>query len=248
MREVAHARGASRWRRGAGGWVGVLLGLAAAGCAPAPPRPVLRVMPLGDSITQGSRHHESYRRDLWRRLATDGYAVDFVGSSRRNRGGWSRHDDFDQDHEGHWGWQVDELLEKLDAWIAAARPDIVLVHLGSNDALRGEEAAQTEAELRDLVARLRAANPSVSILLAELIPARGADTAIRDLNTRIRELGALDRPEARLLVVDHFTDFDPNRHTYDGVHPNGEGARLMADRWYATLRPLLDARGSKSSP
>jgi predicted small lipoprotein YifL len=40
----------------------------------------LRIMPLGDSITEAEAGHNSYRRVLWKRLNGAGCSVDFVGS------------------------------------------------------------------------------------------------------------------------------------------------------------------------
>ena len=74
-------------------------------------------MPLGDSITQGNTKHNSYRRPLWIELRKAGYNVDFVGSTRENFKGLSPLSDFDPDHEGHWGWRVDEALERIDGWM-----------------------------------------------------------------------------------------------------------------------------------
>src|SRR5262245_54038543 len=75
---------------------------------PAPAAPV-RIMPLGDSITQADASHDSYRRPLWKSLQSGGYLVDFVGSSSMNHMGGPPVRDFDADHEGHWGWRADEI-------------------------------------------------------------------------------------------------------------------------------------------
>ena len=49
------------------------------------------------------------------------------------------HSDFDINHEGHWGWRADEVLAKIDGWAEQTTPDIVLVHLGSNDILQKQK-------------------------------------------------------------------------------------------------------------
>src|SRR5204862_8229788 len=43
-------------------------------------RPLTWIMPMGDSITEATGGHSSYRRDLFRSLEDGGYAVDFVGT------------------------------------------------------------------------------------------------------------------------------------------------------------------------
>src|SRR5215813_8194488 len=64
----------------------------------------VRVMPLGDSITDGSTVPGGYRINLWQRMAAGGYTVDFVGSEFNGPAALGDHD-----HEGHSGWRIDQL-------------------------------------------------------------------------------------------------------------------------------------------
>ena len=78
---------------------------------------VLRILPLGNSITQGKFDLRSYRYALWKKLTDEGILFDFIGSMRTNHKGspkWPKYKgkSFDTDHEGHWGWRVDEILAK----------------------------------------------------------------------------------------------------------------------------------------
>ena len=58
----------------------------------------VRVMPLGDSITDGYNVPGGYRINLWQRLAAGRYTVDFVGSGFNGPASLGDHD-----HEGHSG-------------------------------------------------------------------------------------------------------------------------------------------------
>ncbi len=202
----------------------------------------VRVMPLGDSITEGATVEESYRYWLFRELAAAGYRVDFVGSLRGARGGRVP-EGFDADHEGHWGWRADEVLRELPTWARAARPQVVLVHLGHNDLFRGESVETTLQELREIVGALRAVEPAISVLLAAIVPSTYPSlSAVRDLNRGVEEVAAeLDRPGARVVAVDLASGFDPVSDTLDGAHPNAAGARKMAASWLAALRRVLPA-------
>ncbi len=64
----------------------------------------VRVMPLGDSITDGFNVQGGYRIGLWQRLANAGVATDFVGSGANGPASLGDHD-----HEGHSGWRIDDL-------------------------------------------------------------------------------------------------------------------------------------------
>lgn len=201
-----------------------------------------RIMPLGDSITQANGNHNSYRRPLWFKLREAGYTVNFVGSTRSHFLGNAPNPDFDQDHEGHWGWRVDEVLRQINPWTREAKPDIVLIHLGTNDILGGESFDSTIAELRQLIEQMRQQNPRLKILLAQLIPAARSESLIQQFNQRIVQLArSLNTPSSPVVVVDQFTGFDPTvgKDTYDGLHPNASGEQKMADRWFEALRKVL---------
>ena len=199
---------------------------------------VTRIMPLGDSITQADADHDSYRRSLWKRLTASGARVDFVGSQRRHHRGEPPNTDFDMDHEGHWGWRVDEVLERIDGWTENAQPDVVLIHLGTNDLIQRQAVAGTLEELSALVDALRASHPKIRIVMAQIIPTTTAsiNKRIEALNARIPSLAA----SKSIHLVDQFTDFDAFDLTYDGVHPNEFGEARMTERWLDSLLPLLD--------
>ena len=203
----------------------------------------LRIMPLGDSITQG--YTDSYRSELWALLRESGWNVDFVGSMNRAYG--SEVGDHDRDHEGHWGWRADEVLERIEEWAKQAKPDVVLVHLGTNDIGSGETVAQTMDEIEQIINQLRMVNPRVHVLLAEIIPVDHPAMVerIQQYNLGLVELaGRLDSATSRILPVDQFNGFDAAQDTYDGIHPNSRGNRKMADRWLAALETLRADTGS----
>lgn len=199
----------------------------------------LRIMPLGDSITQG--YSASYRELLWYALRDAGWNVDFVGSMDRYYGGGTRAGDFDPDHEGHWGWYADQVLERLPDWAARSDPDIVLLHLGTNDVGSGQDPEETAGEVKQIISLLRENNPGIHVLLAAIIPVdhTAANARIREYNDALTGVAAaLDQATSRVLLVDQFSDFDAQLDTYDGIHPNDKGNRRMTDRWLSALEPL----------
>lgn len=200
-----------------------------------------RVMPLGDSITEAETGFASYRYWLWRELSDAGYEIDLVGSMSGVYNGPPLFPDFDQDHEGHWGWRADEVLAQLAGWAAGAQPEVVLLHLGHNDLWQGEGVSSTIADLSAIIGVLRSANPTIIILFAQVIPSTvPALSDIPTLNAEIVVLAAsLSTPDSPVIVVDHWTDFDPSTETYDGVHPNAAGEQKMSSRWFSALADVL---------
>ncbi len=201
--------------------------------------PLIRIMPPGDSITQGAADSDSYRRPLWKLLKKNNARINFVGSLKTNYPYTrSAHSDFDMDHEGHWGWRADEVLAKIGGWAEQAAPGIVLFHLGTNDILQNQKNEDTVEELRQIIFTLRKHNPRIEIFLAQLIP-----IARKTANMRVQELNALLPDMARSITTDHspihivnqHEGFDAIKDTYDGVHPNELGIEKMAQKWYKAL-------------
>lgn len=141
-----------------------------------------KVLLLGDSITDNH-----YRTILWSLLATDGYAFDLVGTQH----GFPLAVDpkelavdgtsFDSDHEGHTGWTARELLDGslwdpdggggLDDWLSGYDPDIVALHIGTNDLIIGELSAdEIASDIGEVIGRLREDNADVTVLVAQIIP------------------------------------------------------------------------------
>ncbi len=208
----------------------------------------LRIMPLGDSITQGYR--DSYRRPLWWELKRAGIEADFVGSMTQGYATDSQAGDFDHDHEGHWGWRADHVLTHVDAWAARALPDVVLLHLGTNDIGVGQDGDGTAQEIARIIQRLRHHNPGVHLLLAAIIPVdhNRITQRIELFNQALENIAArMDTPASRVVIVDQFAGFDAEQDTYDGTHPNDAGNIKIADKWLAAIQALLEERQKPST-
>ena len=218
----------------------------------------LRILPLGNSITQSDAGHLSYRYSLWKKLIDANIEVDFVGSHAVNYNGnpaWPKYKgkSFDADNEGHWGWSADQVLHgnsgepskgKLSQWLTGYTPDIVLMHLGTNDMFRNQPLKETLDELREVVKQIRAKNPKVTILLAKLIPAYEAKVGpqaannIKLLNEQIPALvQELNSAASPVILVDQHTGFNATTgaDTWDGIHPNASGEEKMAQCWFEAI-------------
>ncbi len=217
-----------------------------------PPAGAVRLLALGNSITQADSDHLSYRYPLWRRLVDAGIPVDFVGSQSGHFRGTPDHPPhkglpFDRDHEGHWGWRSDEIVDGrgnggLATWLLDYDPDIVLIHLGTNDVFADQTTESTLGELREIIRLLRSDIPTITVLWAQLLPTVDAETArrIADLNSAVRDLvEALRSAESPIHIVDLNSGFDADALTYDGVHPNERGETWMAERWFEAIQDAL---------
>lgn len=217
----------------------------------------VRVLPLGDSITNGWWGQQSYRYPLWKLSLDGGASLDYVGTLSNVDGGnpvWPDHlgRAFDRDHEGHSGWTAGEVAASLTSWLAGYQPDVALVHLGTNDILSsGSDGLITAVSgLTSIVQRLRARNPDVRIYVAKIIPldpqhpawplsAVGASVATltATLNSQLDAWAASQTSmRSPVRIVDQFTGFNARTETFDGIHPNAAGELRMAQRWWEAIR------------
>jgi lysophospholipase L1-like esterase len=206
----------------------------------------LKIMPLGDSITAGPG---CWRAKLWHQLQTTGYTnIDFVGSVS-DGGGCNPGYSYDWDHEGHGGYSATGIADnnQLPPWLSAANPDIVLMHLGTNDMWGGYLSTETKlAAFTKLVGQMRANNPNMKIIVAQIIPMSASACAtcpadVVALNNAIPGWAAsLTTAQSPIVVADMWSGFDAVADTVDGVHPNDTGFTKMAGAWYPVLKQVLD--------
>jgi len=200
----------------------------------------LRIMPLGDSITEAEGGHASYRYWLWQFLLAEGLEVDFVGGRSGVFRGQPLFSDFDQDHQGHWDWHADQLLANSNTYASLHNPDIVLLHAGTNDLRRNESIDSTLNETAQIIDTFRVHNPNVNFIVARIIPSSVGNDRIDNFNNSLPALvAAMDQEDSRVILVDQNTDFFLSSDTYDGVHPSQSGEQKMALRWLSALRTLL---------
>ncbi len=200
----------------------------------------LRVMPLGDSITQNRAGKASYRYYLYKAMIASGLNANFVGTQQSNYGGLPKFLDFDLDHQGFWGWRTDQILASILGWALYTQPDYVLIHLGTNDMFQGQSRSSTINELRQIIYNVRAANSRVKIVLAQLIPSDRNNGSISALNGDIAGLAAeMNTYASPVLLVNQNAGFSVGADTYDGIHPNDSGDQKMSNVWFAGLWQLL---------
>jgi len=176
---------------------------------PEPPPPptgdVLKIHPLGDSITWGYTTASAadspggYREPLYRNLIVNGGPeVEFLGANTSNPGPLLTRDNQTR-HDGYPQYTLTEISNNLDAnaptgktrgnnggfWLTgggvrpAIEPDIILLLAGTNDIEGGADAALIESRMDAMVAKIFALRPTTKIFLASIppYPADAAKTA-----------------------------------------------------------------------
>lgn len=190
----------------------------------------LKVMPLGDSITYGvgSSTHVGYRLDLWSRFRTVGFAPNFMGSLRSGHMG-------DNNHEGHIGWRIDQVSANVIRYMALYQPDVVLLHIGTNDLAQNYDMARAPQRLSLLIDKIRRARPTARIYVASLIAMKSSQAGVATKRTAYNNAipGIVQKkgPMVR-FVPQHLV---PAKDLSDQAHPNNCGYAKMAYIWYYSL-------------
>ena len=202
-----------------------------------------RMMPLGNSITEGtgSTHGGGYRLRLYEHLIADENVgpFDFVG---RFRNGFGLED---KEHEGHPGFLVNQL--NVENYLRDNPAEIILLEIGANDIASGHTAEQTANDIANLVDRIHAAEPEASILLGQLLPQIeiSKDIEVDRVNLLLPEIvNSRLSSDYRIYLVEHNRFFKENsdwQNAYmaDDLHPSDRGYEIMADGWYDTIRRIL---------
>ena len=213
----------------------------------AQPSAQLKIMPLGDSITEGYNGTtgnlgvDGYRTPLYLDLVNNGFSVDFVGSQNNGTG-------LDNDNEGHIGYSADEIRDDVNGWLTENPADVVLLHIGTNDIQDGEVAFGIVSEVEGILNNIYQwgvnNNKTVTVILASII--LRSDNSTLNSTTISYNSGLQTMASNRIADGDPLIMVDmehalvyPTDLVSDGIHPTPTGYGKMATIWYNALASLL---------
>ncbi len=205
---------------------------------PCPASGDCKVLPLGDSITDGFNVAGGYRIELFRRARGAGKRMTFVGSLVN---GPTTVDGvtFPRNHEGHSGSTIDQIAGLVPSPATSSSPNVVLLMAGTNDMYgTGSGASQ---RLDALLGKLVSAAPNALIVVAQLTPLGDSsrESLVRTFNAALPAIVNARRAQGQhVVLVDMHTGF-PTSELADGTHPNSAGYARMAGVWYAAISSYL---------
>ncbi|HDR8924253.1 arylesterase [Burkholderia vietnamiensis] len=126
---------------------------------------------------------------------------------------------------------------RLPAVLQRLKPSIVIVELGSNDALRGVPVATTEQNLRDIIAAARRAHAQVVLVGMYVPPNYGPDYTQKFHAVYTRLSKQLGVPLVPFLLAG--IENKPEMFQSDQMHPGEQAQRVLLDNVWPTLKPLL---------
>lgn len=216
-------------------------------------RPIY-ILAVGDSITQGGKRDRpeyTYRLPLQMLLHQNNIDYDFIGSRQKGL-----HDDaswpdvaqnvpFDPDHEGYYGNKTQVACQKVKTAFSGyqSMPDMVLIHLGTNDQKHGDFERNVGEPLRDFINFLRVKNPEVVVLLGHL-NFQQSDPVLK-IRSIVEEIAKdMNSEKSPIRTVHHYKNWtaEPDKvytDTFDWAHPNLKGQEKMALNWYAAMKEFF---------
>ena len=215
----------------------------------------IRIMPLGDSITDGFNVVGGYRTPLWKTLEENGYTgnIEFVG---QNWGG-----EVAPRHSGYSGYAIADIpnqrmgIYNFIDWLMEEYPaDVVMLQIGTNDILSSYELEGMGDRLELLVDSVLNYIPEDGMLFLATIPYMDADVtiytdaytveemdkAVDDYNAQVKALAEKKIAEGKPVTLSDNNAVLTKADLADGVHPSEEGYAKLGAHWYEMLKPYLD--------
>lgn len=127
-------------------------------------------------------------------------------------------------------------LRRLE-WSLQGNPRVLIVALGGNDGLRGLPPDELKKNLAAIIEAGQRAGLQVILAGMEAPPNNGPDYTARFRRVYPELAKTYDIPLIPFLL--DGVAGDPALNQADGIHPNPEGARRVADTVWSALEPVL---------
>lgn len=182
----------------------------------------LTILALGDSLTEGLGvdNDANYPAQLEARLKEMGYKDVKVINS------------------GLSGETSTGLVNRLD-WVLQTKPDITILTIGANDAIRGIDVATVEANIRTAIKRLQDGGSEVILGGMQIYDNLGADyvESFAAIYPRVAK-------DMNVTLIPFFLDGvggDAELNQADAIHPTKEGYTIIVnDNILPILQPEIE--------
>jgi acyl-CoA thioesterase-1 len=129
-------------------------------------------------------------------------------------------------------------LRRID-WILQHPVAVLVLELGANDALRGLELQAAKKNLQEIIDHTRARYPDVRVVVAGMqAPPNLGSRYTREFREMFVDLARENHAALIPFLLQGVGGVD-SLNQRDGIHPNIQGERIVADNVWTILRPLL---------
>lgn len=124
-------------------------------------------------------------------------------------------------------------------WILRQPVNIFVLELGGNDGLRGIPIAETSKNLQAIIDRVREKYPEAKIILAGMqVPPNMGRNYATQFRVVFEQLAQKNKVELIPFLLENVGGI-PALNQADGIHPNPQGARIVAENVWKVLQPML---------
>jgi acyl-CoA thioesterase I len=179
-----------------------------------------KIVAFGDSLTAGLglSESEAYPALLQKRLQNEGYQYEVINagvSGDTSAGG----------------------VRRID-WALEGNVKILILELGANDMLRGLPVKEMKRNLGVIIKR--AQSKGIQVVLAGMYAPTSAGP---DYQKELHEAFTSLADEYKIPLIPFFLNGVAGIESLnqsDGIHPNAEGTKIIAETVYASIKPLLE--------
>jgi acyl-CoA thioesterase I len=130
-------------------------------------------------------------------------------------------------------------LSRID-WVLRQPIDVFVLELGANDGLRGLPVEQTQKNLEAIIAKVKKKYPNAKIVIAGMMVPPNLGNEYTTKFGKIFPAVALKHKATLIPFLLEDVAGDQKLNLSDGIHPNVEGHKIVANNVYKFLAPLLN--------
>src|SRR4051812_20775570 len=124
-------------------------------------------------------------------------------------------------------------------WVLRQSVDVFILELGANDGLRGISISETLKNLQAIIDEVKKKYPAAKIVLAGMeMPPNMGEKYTDDFRVLYRQLAEKNQTLLIPFLLEGVGG-EPELNQADGIHPNVEGHRIVADNVWAVLKDIL---------
>ncbi len=228
----------------------------------------VKIMPVGDSITNGDGETGGYRKYLDYALKQKGISFDMVGPKKDMNASFNyngQNVQYDSDHAGFSGFQIKEvpgwgqanntgsLYNELKNGnkVKQYNPDIILLIIGTNDMTANRDLGACSDDLHALLDyMLENMNQDGMIFLAsipEFTAYGGSPQRVGNYNNTVKKVAEDYAGSGKhVTFADIHGCLTTSDLSGDNLHPSGKGYEKMGKFWAETISDYL--AGSTTTP
>lgn len=129
-------------------------------------------------------------------------------------------------------------VSRID-WLLKQPVDVFVLELGANDGLRGIAVSETKKNLQLIIDKVKAKYPQAEqVLLGMEVPPNMGSSYVQDFRAIFRQIAEKNNMAFVPFMLEGVAGH-ADLNLQDGIHPTGEGYKIVADNVWEVLEDVL---------